>query len=332
MKARLWQRPNDYNGAATVFSAMEEGIVASGHEVEYLDPLAQPITPRLMQSADVHVCYSYQYRRSNQIVESCEFNKPNRRLFPRPVIVIDSAWLYRSEYRAVGLGGINGDAEFKNAGSPPDRFENLGIEIKPWKTGGSYILIASNSKHDINLPCDRIVWAEKVVKTIQKHCPDTRIVYRPFPGDKRNPGVQGTELSINRSLEEDLAGAAALVTHTSNVVVDALLAGVPIFTTGKSVADCLAFRDLRQIGEIVMGGRASESGERERFFYNLAYAQWTLDEMRQGIPFRRLMGIESQEPVKEKPKRGRKKKDEPCIDDSSSTCGLPECDPPEAAL
>ena len=43
--------------------------------------------------------------------------------------------------------------------------------------------------------------------------------------------------------------------------------------------------------------------DRTPFFHDLAYAQWTEDEMKSGLPFRRLMGIEPEpeaEPITEK--------------------------------
>lgn len=66
------------------------------------------------------------------------------------------------------------------------------------------------------------------------------------------------------SLQDDLRDVRAVVTFNSNVGVDALLEGVPV------IADhgpCVGVQDRR------------------RLFEGLAWCQWTVDEIRQGLPW-----------------------------------------------
>jgi hypothetical protein len=75
-----------------------------------------------------------------------------------------------------------------------------------------------------------------------------------------------------RPISEALASARAIVTHHSNVAVEALAAGVPVHCFTGAAAACSVPLD-----------RLCERPEgREQFLADVAYLQWSLDEMRSG--------------------------------------------------
>lgn len=281
MKVAVYQRPTP-NKAKPILEAFGEGIAHSGGSVDWIDPL-EPLTKAGILSFDCHVVYSATYQNSDKIIALC------KRL-DRPVIVIDSGYIRRGEYYAVGLGGINGQADFKNDNSPADRFEALHLDLSnDSREGRWYILLAG--QHPLDLaPRSPLDWAQAAFARVREHT-DLPVVYRPHPSDDRNPGIEGV-LRSRRTVEEDLAGALALVTHTSNLVVDGLLAGIPVFTTGKSVAAPVTLQDFEELAFVDCWENASQKPFIQQFLHGLAYAQWTLDEMRDGLPFRRLMGLE----------------------------------------
>lgn len=281
MKAAVYLRPTK-NKAKPILDAFADGIQRSGGSVDWIDPL-QPIKKASIEAYDCHVVHSGDYQNSDKIIAQC-----NR--LGRPVIVIDSGYMRRGEYYAVGLGGINGQADFKNDNSPGDRFDALGLDIPAYDSEKRwYILLAG--QHPLDLaPRTPLDWAETTFARIREHT-DLPVVYRPHPFDKRNPGIDGA-LRSRRTVEEDLSGALALVTHASNLVVDGLLLHIPVFTTGKSVADQVAFKDFEELEFVDCWENESQEPVIKQFLSDLAYGQWTVDEMRDGRPYRRLMGLE----------------------------------------
>lgn len=80
----------------------------------------------------------------------------------------------------------------------------------------------------------------------------------------------------NAPLAQDLKDCHALVTFMSNTAVDALVAGVPVFCTGKSAASLLGKSNLAEIEDPLY------STERERWAASLACNQYTLAEFASG--------------------------------------------------
>ena len=93
-----------------------------------------------------------------------------------------------------------------------------------------------------------------------------RIRYKP--GDTR---------ASNRSIAEDLNNCHALVTHDSNIAVEAILAGVPVFVTGTSPAQVFGNVDVLTIRE------PRRDVDRWEWLSILANNQWTLNEIQDGM-------------------------------------------------
>jgi hypothetical protein len=94
--------------------------------------------------------------------------------------------------------------------------------------------------------------------------------------------VPGTTPSPERSFEEALEGAWACVTFSSNAAVEAALAGVPVFACDEgSMALPIANRDLSEIERPALP-------DREQWAFDLAYAQWTLQEFANGSCWQHL--------------------------------------------
>ncbi len=296
MKVCAWSAP--HNTRTHLLDALARGAEASGATVESGD-LFRDVNHRIIRQYDAHLVYSRMYNFADKVINKCNY-------LGKPVLVIDSGYVRRGEYYAVGLGGINYEADFKNANSPADRFNALGVEIKPWREGGEYVLLCGQRAIDITLPCRPCKWAA-VMRDVVRSVTDLPILYRPYPSEpKVYARIDGT-LPSRGSLEDDLAGAALLVTHTSNVVINALLDGIPCVTSGHGVAERVVTIGLKPEPEPLFPAWARGKAalirhvldaprhtlpDRVPFFNDLAYAQWTKDEMESGLPFRRLMGIE----------------------------------------
>jgi len=149
--------------------------------------------------------------------------------------------------------------QFVGRGTDPRRFEALNIRPKPWrKTGNSILLIpltgATAQFHNIN-PHE---WLSAVTQEIQRHT-DRQIIIKPK--------TQG-------DLKDYLDDAWCVVTHTSNVAIDALVAGVPVVALGPSSSRPISWR-LENI-------ECPFWPDREPVFWGLADNQFTIDEIRRG--------------------------------------------------
>ena len=157
--------------------------------------------------------------------------------------------------------------------APPDhaRLAALGVEVKPWKKVGRHIVVVEQSEHFLNLVGAKH-WLLRVLTDLKLHT-DLPLRVRRWSRDKASAAV---------TLRQDLEGAWALVTHMSAAANEALLAGVPVFTSGPCAASPMASGQLSEIE------RPRYPEGREDWAAGLANSQWTLDEMRSGMAWRAL--------------------------------------------
>jgi hypothetical protein len=101
---------------------------------------------------------------------------------------------------------------------------------------------------------------------------------KPQPGETALP------------LEEALQGAHALVTHSSNVAIEAACLGTPVFVDPASAAAPVGLTDLGQIESPVYP-------DREPWLSHLAYNQFTFEEIGDGRAWRMLMELEERDLV-----------------------------------
>jgi hypothetical protein len=152
------------------------------------------------------------------------------------------------------------------------RWERLGKPLLPWRRSGSGVLVCSPGATFASLHgFDSAQWVRETIATLKAHT-DRPIVVR----EKPNKGQRG------RGLLEELKDCHALVTHSSNSAVEALLFGVPVFCTAPCAASAMAEKDLTRVES-----PARPEG-REQWAWNLAANQWTLTEMKNGIAWKEL--------------------------------------------
>ena len=208
----------------------------------------------------------------------------------RSTIVLEKGYVKRDRYYAAGWNGLNGRANFRNSGMPPDRWRELETELHPYQpnTPEKKILVIGQVPSDASVQnVDIVQWCSHTVLEIKKKIPNREIIFRPHPlASKRTPSILHATRST-QSLEEDLRDAVYAVTYNSNVGVDAVIAGVPVYVADKgAMAYDVASKKL---GEAYMPTRKVI----EQWAHNLAYTQWTLDEMREGLPWLHLTKTES---------------------------------------
>lgn len=154
------------------------------------------------------------------------------------------------------------------------RWDVLGIELAPWRTGGEEIVVLP--QRGIGAPGVAMPrsWATSVVTRLRKV---TRrpVRIRPHPGkDRPDPAA-------------DLEHAFAAVTWGSGAGLKAIVHGVPVFHELRAWIGATAAR--YGIDDIENPFR----GDRLPMLRRLAWAQWTLEEIRSGAAFAALLASSS---------------------------------------
>lgn len=153
-----------------------------------------------------------------------------------------------------------------------ERWQRLNIRMSHWRKSGTHIVVCPPGRAFANYRgfcADK--WLADVLAKLRAST-DRPVRVREKPTDKNQKNIP---------LGFDLAHAWAVVAHSSNAAVEALLAGVPVFCTAPCAAYLMGRNDVTKI-------EAPDYPEREGWARALAANQWTLDEMRDGTCWRDL--------------------------------------------
>lgn len=197
----------------------------------------------------------------------------------------------KMSYYRTSANGFQPLSYFQNTPRPSDRWDRLGFIIETPKQGGKDIIYAGSSQKysDFKSLGDANDYASKIMRRIFKHCPEENrgsIIYRPKPSWKGALPVNKFEFSQNKvKIGRALVDAHALVTYGSNAALDAILAGVPTVVLGDSIARPIAMQDLSELSDV----SHPSMEEIHQWGCDLAYCQWTPEEMRSGEMWETLL-------------------------------------------
>lgn len=222
------------------------------------------------------------------LAHGCKQILEDYRASGRRAIYIDLGYFGRRKrsrydgYHKMVLNGRHPTDYFQNKLHSADRFKSFGIPIQPWRDGGDHILVVGMSaKAAIAEGLAPHSWERETIQRLRQ-LTKRPIVYRPKPNWADAKPIDGAAFEREQTLEEAFRGCHAVVARHSNVAVDALLAGVPAICP-LGVASVLSGHDLTQIESPPM------PGGREQWAADLAWTQWSVDEMRTGAAFRYLL-------------------------------------------
>jgi hypothetical protein len=239
--------------------------------------------------ADVAVIWSVLWNgrmARNELVWNYYHNKN------KPVVVLEVGALNRGRLWKVGVNGINGSGYFGPTGMDSKRRNMLGINIEPWKQSNDIIICLQHSRSEQweNMPVLEM-WVDKIISET-RNISDRKIIVRTHPRHRiqfkhnykdvilDNPrSVDAVNDSIN--FKNALSSAWAVINWNSNPGVVAALHGIPVFTGPTSLAKPIANLDFRMIEKPLMPNR-------DQWANDLAYTEWTIDEIAGGEPLDRL--------------------------------------------
>ena len=210
----------------------------------------------------------------------------------RPCIVLEVGGIKRGTTWKVGLNGINRDAYFSPSGNSSDRVRLLGLQVKPWKYDGEYILIAG--QHDKSLQWQSMQpMSQWVIDTIQFIRAQTKrpIIFRPHPRCPL-PAIEIEFKDVKRQQPHQIKGTYddfdmqfnniwATVSWSSNPGVHSIINGVPAFTGPSSLAFDVTEQNLRNIETPLYC-------DRTQWLNDYAHTEHTIEEISKGIPLKHL--------------------------------------------
>lgn len=262
--------------SARVAEAMTQGIRTSGE-------IAKIIPSQKFRGVEGKVAVFYGFDRTMQTI----FREYRRAGLD--VVYVDLGYWGRrhgglySGYHKVAINSRHPTGYFQTVTHDRARFSRFGLEIRDWQTEGRHILLAGMSgKAAAAEGYQPSEWERWAIETLKRFT-DRQIIYRPKPSWAHARPLSGSTFSNGHDvpLDELLSDCHAVVTHHSNVAVDGLLHGVPVFSFAGA-GSVLSLSDLSRIED------PWRPHSREQMFWDLAWTQWSQAEMQSGVAWRHL--------------------------------------------
>lgn len=205
----------------------------------------------------------------------------------RSVVYLDMAYWgrrwngHKLGFHKVSVNGRHPTKYFQAVKHKHDRVRQFGLHIRPPSAGKKIMLAGMSTKA---AAAENVAgWDDRAARSLIKM--RAPLVYRPKPRSacKVYKTIHGAEMSDpRRPIEKSLAQIGGVVTHHSNVAVDALLCGIPIYCE-DGVAHGYSVPTMRDIL-----GATLPDFNRAQFAADLAYCQWLPEEMGSGLTWRHL--------------------------------------------
>lgn len=176
----------------------------------------------------------------------------------------------KSFYYALAEGYHNGGGRWPSGDG--SRWKALGINLKPWRTEGSHLLICPNRSFGVPERMMHPDWAAHTEARLRKQT-SRPIIVRVHPGNKKPA----------RSLREDLRGCWAVYVWYSSAGIHALIEGVPVFCSSPH----WILRDAASQGT----PDAPTLPDRLPALERMAWSQWNVEEISKGEPFKKFLEL-----------------------------------------
>ena len=273
MRFRLYREYGALN-SVPVFDAFEQGLKSLGHEISTSDDSIPVIWS---------VLWAGRMSANKQIYDRCK--KDNK-----PIVIIEVGNLFRGKTWRISLNHINADGIFGNdLRIDNDRPKKLGIFLSPSNQNRkSEILIAT--QHQNSLQWENMSpmseWVSNTVAEIRKYT-DRKIKVRPHPRSPVRTILSDVEVMTPKQLpgtydDFDIDyNYHCVINHNSGPSIQAAIKGTPVICDRSSLAYPISDR-LENIENVSLP-------DREKWFINLCHTEWTVDEIKQGIPQRRVI-------------------------------------------
>jgi hypothetical protein len=213
----------------------------------------------------------------------------------------------KNKHFRIGVNGfLNNSGLFYQGNCPQDRLEQLGINWNGWQNNkDGHIVLMLQLPGDASLRGINIYeWTEYCIKKIRSFS-DRKIVIRTHPAHNiketdefyrfiienlilsKSSNIE-ISLSKEKSLDDDLKGAYCTITYSSGSGIDSIMKGIPTIAMDPGN---FAWNVSSRYPNEVENLKLAEAGEITQWLSNLAYSQWSVEEMEQGKPWMHLLPI-----------------------------------------
>jgi hypothetical protein len=280
MKIEVWTKHGPLN-SKPIFDAFVRSLYDAGDQV-YLNEST---------NADVAVIWSVLWRGR---MEQYKKIWNHYRSQGKPVLVLEVGGLRRNQSFKIGINGINRDADFANQEFDDKRWPIFKHKLRPWNPSGEMIVICG--QHDTSEQWKGMPrmeqWINQQIIEIRKYT-SRPILVRPHPrnpiqikeGEFENVKIRFPKKDYNTYDDTDFKSTLkrtwAVVNHSSNPAMEAVINGIPVFVSESSLCHDVGNTNLADINTPAMPNRMT-------WAYKLSYTEWFKDEIEQGIPWRRI--------------------------------------------
>ena len=272
MRFRLYREYGALN-SPPVFDAIEHGLKQQGHDI---------VTDNEDVAVIWSVLWSGRMRQNKQIYDRCQQTG-------KPILIVEVGNLKRGETWRISLDHINNLGKFGNdTNLDPTRSEKLGVKLQPIPAvRRGEILIACQHQESLQwqgMPAMKD-WVADTIEQIKQHTHRRiRVRYHPrsaFPFKQSGVEVE-RPIRISDTYDDfDIFyNYHCVINHNSGPAVQAAIQGVPVLCDSSSLAGDLSIKWSELDNPCVP--------DRAEWFVKLCHTEWTVDEIRQGIPISRL--------------------------------------------
>ena len=280
MKIEAWPMHGPLN-SKNIFAKFLKSMQATGDDLHINKEI----------DGDVAVIWSvlWQGRMRNykQIWES--YRQANK-----PVIVLEVGGLRRNQSFKIAINGVNRKADFADQDVDDTRWPLFNHTFKPWKQTGDNIIILGqhHASEQWNGMPSMNVWVEQQINEIRKHTTKP-IQIRPHPRNPINfdfakykdvglaPPVMDSNTVDDTNFKDTLKDAWAVINHSSNPAMEAVINGIPVFVSVDSLCYDVGNHSLANINNPKMP-------DRQEWANKLSYTEWFENEIEVGLPWARI--------------------------------------------
>lgn len=272
MRFKLYREYGALN-SPPIFNAVEQGLKSQGHEI-------------VEENEDIAVIWSVLWsgrmKANKQIYDRCRQQN-------KSVLIIEVGNLKRGETWRICLNHINNLGFFgHNENLDSDRPKKLGVELRPSPLiRRGEILIACQHQESLQWEGMPIMkeWVEQTIKKIHQYTHRrVRVRYHPrssFPFKMSDVVIERpTRIPGTYDDFDIFYNYHCIVNFNSGPSVQAVINGIPVLCDSSSLAApmSITWEDLDR----------PHLPDREEWFIKLCHTEWTVDEIRQGIPISRI--------------------------------------------
>lgn len=261
-----------------VMDAFVKGIRATGDT---------PITLSKPENTDVDAVVLWSVLWTMPIREQV-YNFYNKHKIP--IIVLEVGGIVRNITWKVGIGNINSEGIFLHKNQPTNRWNRFGLPVLPYKTTGKNIIICGQNERSAVWPFGKTEnWLRLLIAEIREYS-NKPIIFRPHPrfpvkvSNKIGCTVQIPKFKGNYDnfdFQEALRDAYLIINHNSNPSIEATLQGINIYTGESSLCYDVSIKNIKNINNL-------PNPDRTTWLNEIAHTEWFVEEIEQGIPYKRL--------------------------------------------